>query len=101
MSILVWPSLVFVLFYFVLFRSVDVQYSLGSDFWFYSLLKSLSLRTAFLETKKVRSCIGPNSGFVRQLVDYEKEIRGENSVSLEGVKSEWDIELGKLTRQNL
>lgn len=42
----------------------------------------MTLRDAFLHTKRIRTIVCPNSGFVQKLIDYEKRLRGVNSVSL-------------------
>lgn len=41
-----------------------------------------SLRDAFLHTKRIRSIVSPNAGFVKKLLAYEKALRGVNSVSI-------------------
>jgi len=41
-----------------------------------------SLKDAYLHVRSKRSIIAPNIGFWKQLVEYEKKIRGENSVNM-------------------
>lgn len=42
----------------------------------------MSLRDAFLHTKRIRTIVCPNSGFTAQLLKYEKRLKGTNSVSV-------------------
>ena len=42
----------------------------------------MSLRDAHEHVRKCRSVIRPNIGFWRQLIDYEKKVRGSKSVKM-------------------
>ncbi len=42
--------------------------------------ENMDLRSAYLHVKQIRSIVQPNSGFVLQLIEYEKEVFGRNSV---------------------
>ncbi|CAJ0558021.1 unnamed protein product, partial [Mesorhabditis spiculigera] len=42
----------------------------------------MSLRDAYYHLNQRRPIISPNLGFWRQLIDYEKELRGEATVNL-------------------
>ena len=49
--------------------------------------KGMSLRGAYDFLKTKREIIHPNTGFFRQLVDYERKLRGATSVSI--VRTPW------------
>jgi hypothetical protein len=42
--------------------------------------EGMTLRAAFLHVKGIRSIVQPNCGFVKQLIAFEKEVHGTNSV---------------------
>ena len=44
--------------------------------------ENMTLRDAYLHVKGIRSIVQPNCGFVKQLIQFEKEVRGSNSVLL-------------------
>lgn len=44
--------------------------------------EKMTLRDAFVHTKKIRKFVSPNSGFVAQLIAFEKNVHGQISVSV-------------------
>lgn len=44
--------------------------------------KKLTLREAYTKVRKQRSFVCPNSGFVKQLLQYEKQLLGQNSLEI-------------------
>ena len=45
--------------------------------------EEMSLKEAYGLVKGKRSSVHPNRGFRQQLLDYEMELRGENTVAME------------------
>ena len=53
-------------------------------------VRRMTLRDALALVKKGRECICVNQGFAEQLLEYEKELRGSNSITFKQmVKNEW------------
>jgi len=53
-------------------------------------VRRFTLRDALSLVKQQRDCICVNQGFANQLLDYEKELRGTNSINFKQmVKEEW------------
>ncbi len=44
--------------------------------------EGMTLRASYLHVKGIRSIVQPNCGFVRQLIEFEEELFGKNSVML-------------------
>lgn len=44
--------------------------------------RGMSLRKAFQHMRDCRPCIRPNSGFFRQLIDFEELVTGTTTVSM-------------------
>ena len=54
--------------------------------------EKMRLKDAFIHVKKTRRIVCPNQGFVKQLIEYELEIFGANSVSIpENIQSYYGL----------
>jgi len=54
--------------------------------------EKMSLKDAFLHTRHIRSTSCPNRGFCVQLIEYELQLFGKNTMELNGADCDYDFD---------